>query len=99
MKRTLMMLGAMAGLASMAPSEAEARPIVQVSVGVPSIVVAPGPARVWVPAHSVWDARSRRNVVVPGHWKVAPRPAAMWVPGHWERRGRAKVWVNGYWTR
>jgi len=106
MTRTMMM-GVLGAILTMAPSQAEAGPRVHVSINAPipaPVVVVPAPtrapARIWVPDQVVWDARMRRNVVIPGHWQVAPRAAATWVPGHWERRGRnGRVWVEGYWAR
>ena len=100
MPRPLMILGLMAGLiATAAPSEAEARRRAVVTVVVPA-AQPPPPARVWVPAHQVWDARMQRHVVVPGHWKIPPRAHVAWVPGHWELRGRNKrIWVPGQWVR
>lgn len=38
-------------------------------------------------------------VVVPAPQVVVQAPRPVWVPAHWERRGHAQVWVQGYWAQ
>lgn len=67
----------------LAPGAAIAKPFVQVSVGVPAVVIAPAPPP--------------RQVVV--YRQRAPGPNYMWVDGTWRRDAYGRpIFVNGYWT-
>ena len=84
MRNYLAHLGlALVAVLCLAPGAAIAKPFVQVSVGVPAVVIAPAP-------------HHHHHVV---HRPHAPGPNFVWVDGTWRRDayGRA-IFVQGYWA-
>ena len=83
------------------PSSAMAQPpLTAVTVEPPppvveTVVVAPGPAYVWIPGAWVWCGSGWGWYR--GHWAYPPHPYAHWVSGGWEYDHGRRMWRGGYW--
>jgi hypothetical protein len=59
------------------------------------IVTQPAPDMVWIAG--CWVFGPRGYVWMPGHWERPPPYHRHYVGPHWQRRGRAYVYIRGYW--
>jgi hypothetical protein len=55
----------------------------------------PGAEFFWVGGYHRWDGH--RYVWVGGRYERRPHANARWTAAHWERRGNARVFIEGRW--
>ena len=93
MKRLLMALALVAGIAGMGFAPASAQ--ISVRIGPPAprherMTRRPGPGYTWRAGY--WNWYGGRWVWVSGAW-ITGRPGCVWVPAHWARG----YWRAGHW--
>jgi WXXGXW repeat (2 copies) len=97
MKRIVLTVALIAGLATVQANAQHARVRLDFPVGIVVHPGAPAPDResIWIGPEWVW--RGGQYVAVPGHWERPRRHGAAWIPGHWDRRRHGWFWVPGHW--
>lgn len=86
-----------------APGDRAYRRVTVVQAGPPppppqiseTVTAPPAPNALWVPGY--WSFDGARYTWFAGHWEIPPPNAHAYVAAHWENRGNANVYVQGYW--
>lgn len=106
-KRTLLGVALLGGIAAMAPAQIPLPPLppglnVRITVGRPPAprrevrVARPGPDYVYV--NGYWHDNSGRWGWIPGRWERPAAPRATWVAPQYIRTGRGTIYQPGHWS-
>ncbi len=107
MKKLLVPIFVIGTLFLFSSIEVNAQVIVKVKPAPPSrpkVVIKPskpGSKYIWIKGYHRYDPKSKKYILVKGHWEVPPQKykKAVWMPGHWKKVRGGFKWMPGQWKR